>query len=287
MQTRREFIGSALLTTAGVVLSCAAESSRWQIGCYTRPWDQYDWRVALDGIAEAGYKYAGLMTAKTGDVITVKTTMDEAATIGGEARKRGLKITSIYGGGFPLDNTDGLKRLIDNSAACSCPNLLLGGTDEKHSDAYYKIIADCCEYAVGKNIGLSVKPHGGNNANGVQCRKLVEKVGHKNFRIWYDPGNIFYYSDGKLNPVDDAATVGGLVVGMSVKDFCLPKNVMVTPGTGQVNFAQVFARLEQGGFTSGPLIVECVERGDVAHITAEAKRARQFLENVLKCLALV
>ena len=33
------------------------------IGCYTRPWAQYEYRVALDAIAEAGYKYVGLMTA--------------------------------------------------------------------------------------------------------------------------------------------------------------------------------------------------------------------------------
>ena len=57
---------------------------------------------------------------------------------------------------------------------------------------------------------MSVKPHGGQNATGPQCRKLIEQVGHKNFRLWYDPGNIFYYSDGNLDPVDDSATVDGL-----------------------------------------------------------------------------
>ena len=36
----------------------------YMIGCYTRPWAQYDYRVALDAIAEAGYKYVGLMTTK-------------------------------------------------------------------------------------------------------------------------------------------------------------------------------------------------------------------------------
>ena len=36
----------------------------YMIGCYTRPWAQYEYRVALDAIAEAGYKYVGLMTTK-------------------------------------------------------------------------------------------------------------------------------------------------------------------------------------------------------------------------------
>jgi sugar phosphate isomerase/epimerase len=191
-----------------------------------------------------------------------------------------MKVISIWDGGFPTENADGLKRLIDNSAACGCPNLLLGGTDEKHADAYYKIVADCCDYAASKGVGLSVKPHGGNNANGAQCRKLIEKVGHKNFGLWYDPGNIFYYSDGKLDPVDDAAAVNGIVVGMAVKDFRPPKEVGLTPGTGKVDFPKVMARLKQGGFTGGPLVVECLNPGALASVNAEAVKARQFLETL-------
>ena len=132
-----------------------------------------------------------------------------------------------------------------------------------------------------RSVGLSIKPHGGQNATGPQCRKLIEQVGHKNFRLWYDPGNIFYYSEGKLDPVADSATVDGLVVGMSVKDFKPPKEVEVTPGTGQVNFRQVLAHLNKGGFRSGPMIVECLARGDTpSKVTAEAKKARQFLEEL-------
>jgi sugar phosphate isomerase/epimerase len=56
---------------------------------------------------------------------------------------------------------------------------------------------------------------------------------------------------------------------------------MVTPGAGKVDFRRVYARLRKGGFTGGPLIVECLARGDgtdAKTITAEAKKARQFLE---------
>jgi hypothetical protein len=105
-------------------------------------------------------------------------------------------------------------------------------------------------------------------------------VGHKNFRIWYDPGNIFYYSNGELDPVVDAATVDGLVVGMCIKDYKHPKDVLVTPGTGKVDFPAVLARLKKGGFTRGPLIVECLERGDLKKTLAEAGKARRFLEEL-------
>lgn len=95
------------------------------------------------------------------------------------------------------------------------------------------MVAECCDYATAKNVSLSIKPHGGANATGAQCRKIADQTGHRNFGLWYDPGNIFYYSDGKLDPVDDAAAVGDVVVGMSVKDFRPPRRVDVTPGTGE------------------------------------------------------
>jgi len=298
--SRRRFLGRTLkLSAAGFAASCAATSCSstmtgpatdgpWQIGCYTRPWANYDYRVALDAIAEAGFKYAGLMTtkSKTGLVISVYTALEEAALVGLEVKKRGLGVLSVYGGGIPVAKSlkagiEGLKKLIDNCAACDAKNLLMGGTgNEKLYKVYYKAIAECCGYAAEKDVGISIKPHGGLNATGPQCRKTIEMVGHGNFRIWYDPGNIFFYSDGKLDPVDDAATGDGLVVGMCVKDYKHPKNVSVTPGTGQVDFPAVLARLKKGGFTHGPLVIECLDRGDAEQTLVQARKTRVFLEGL-------
>ncbi len=282
--TRRQFV-AGVLATAGAAMAAPAladEPLRWQIGCYTRPWAAHDYRVALDSIAAAGFQYVGLMTAKSKDnlIISVATAPEEAAAVGAEVKRRGLKVISLWGGQFPTDGPAGLERLIDNSAACGCPHLMLGGTSEDLQARYYKIVADCCDYAQAKGVGLSVKPHGGSNASGAQCRKIIDRIGHKNFRIWYDPGNVFFYSDGKLDPADDAAAVDGVVVGMSVKDFRPPKDVELTPGTGKVDFVKVLAGLKQGGFTHGPLVVECLAPGDVAHLKAEAVKARRFLEDL-------
>ena len=280
MTTRRHFLGGLSAALAATQVRAAEQAtSAWQLGCYTRPWADHDYRVALDAIAAAGFKHAGLMTARSKNklILSVDSTPEEAAAVGAEVRQRGLTALSLWGGNFPLGVTDGLRRLIDHSAACGCPNLLLGGTDEKNAEAYYKIVAACCDYAAEKKVGLSVKPHGGSNANGSQCRKIIDRLNHRSFRLWYDPGNIFYYSDGALDPVHDAASVDGVVVGMSVKDFKPPKEVSITPGTGQVDFAKVLGRLKQGGFIRGPLIVECLTPGDLTHLAAEAVKARQFL----------
>jgi sugar phosphate isomerase/epimerase len=276
------------LLSFGAVADVDAGPGPWRIGCYTRPWDQYDYRVALDAIAEAGYKYVGLMTtnSKTRLVISVETTLEEAREVDREVKARGLKVVSIYGGDIPVVKSlaagiEGMKKLIDNCAACGSTNLLMGGTDnEKLYDVYYQAIKECCDYAAAKGVGISVKPHGGLNATGPQCRKTVEMVGHENFRIFYDAGNIYYYSDAKLSPVDDAPTVDGLVSGWCIKDYIHPKNVAVTPGTGMVDFAAVFALLRKGGFRKGPLVVECLTPGDEKHLIEEAKNARQFLDEL-------
>jgi len=259
----------------------------WEIGCYTRVFDQFEYAVALDAIAEAGFRYVGIMTTNTKQWVMINpaTITAEVEKIRTEAEKRNLKILSVYGDFSAADPADvaeeNLRRLIDHCATCMCPSLMLGGTtEEKLYQPYYATVAKCCPYATGNGIGLSIKPHGGQNATGPQCRKAIESVGQKNFGLWYDPGNIFYYSDGKIDPVADAATVDGLVVGMSVKDFRPPKEVLVNPGSGKVNFPKVMERLKKGGFNGGPMLLECLERGPLETLKAAAKKAREFMEEL-------
>jgi sugar phosphate isomerase/epimerase len=288
---RRTFLHRSAVSGAAIALAPGsfAAAGAFPIGCYTRPWDQFEYRVALDGIAEAGFEYVGLMTAKGKSwvMIHVDSTPEEVAAVAAEVRQRRLKTISIYGGDLPVARSvqagsEGLRRLIDHCVLCDCPNLLLGGTaDEKLFAPYYRAVAECCPYAAEKRVGLSIKPHGGQNATGPQCRGIIERVGHPSFRLWYDPGNIFYYSDGRLDPVEDAGTVDGLVVGMSVKDFLPPKNVAVTPGQGRVDFPKVLARLRRGGFDRGPLVVECLAPGTAAEVTREARKTRKLIEDLL------
>ncbi len=308
--TRRDFLRATLGVGAVVAAGPHLLSDVWamdatqeppyKVGIYTRPWAAYDWPVALDGIAEAGFKYAGLMTTTSASgrlVLSTATTVGEAAKIGEEAKRRGLQIDSVYGGSIPVHQSlkagiAGMRQLIDNCIAAGAASLLMGGMGKAELyETYYKAIAETCDYAAEKGLPITVKPHGGMNATGPQCRKCIESVGHKNFSLWYDPGNIFFYSNGELDPVDDSTTVDGLVtVGISVKDFDMvdkdgvpTRDVQLTPGTGRVDFGKVLANLRKGGFTSGHLVIECVARTDdsLPAILAEAKRAREFVEGVV------
>jgi sugar phosphate isomerase/epimerase len=243
--------------------------------------------VAFDAIAEAGYRYVGFMTTKLpGDyIITSKTTPESAAKAGEEAKKRGLTVIAAWGGGLPVqkgvaDGITALRKLIDNAHLAGVGTLLMGGTtNASQYDAYYKAIEECCDYAGENNVALVIKPHGGLNSTGEQCKKTVEKVAKKNFRLWFDPGNIYFYSAGTRDPVDDAKSAAGVVTGMCVKDFKPPMNVDVTPGEGKVNFARVFSELRRGGFTSGPLVVETLGPiDDPKQKIAEARKARERVE---------
>lgn len=293
--SRREFLQTAgSVLAAGSLISqlpAAEPEPAYQIGCYTRVFDQYEYRVALDCIAEAGYTHCGIMTAKGNPwmILHAQTTDDDVARLAEEIKKRSLKVISVCGGsGFSVAKSietgvAGLRRRIDHAVTLGSNHLMIGSKSEQDKlyRDHFKAVAECCDYAAAKGVVLSIKPHGGETPTGPECRRAVDLVGHKNFRVWYDPGNIMYYSEGKLNPAEDVACLDGHVAGMSVKDCRMPKDVMLTPGAGLVDFAKVLARLKTGGFVRGPLVVECTTRGEIKQTIEEARKARKFLEQLV------
>lgn len=286
--SRREFIksstigGVAIAAGTGALLN-ACSSSNWKIGAYTRVWGNRNYIEALDGMVEAGFKYAGLSTHENGRVVDRNSTPDFAAKVGEEIKKRGLTLLTNSGGEHDVRNSleegiSGLKRLIDNSALCGAPVIQINAIhNPERMDPFYKAIAECCDYAAEKGVMITIKPHG---QVGAFCLEQVKKINHNNCKLWYDPGNVFHATFGETNPLDDAVGLGGYVVGMAIKDFCLPRDVDVTPGTGMVDFPKLLALLGEEGFKSGSLVVELVSKGDFGHLTSEAKKARQYLESI-------
>jgi len=108
----------------------------------------------------------------------------------------------------------------------------------------------------------------------------MKKVGHPNFRIWYDAGNIIHYT-GK-DPVEELKPIVQYVTGFCAKDCGEPKGeVMIQFGAGKVDFAGVFKVLKSAGF-DGPIMVECCAVAETPEATAANARAnREFLEKVL------
>ncbi len=288
---------AASLATSSLTRAEEKESPHFPIGCYTRPWQKFEYRVALDEIAEAGYRYVGLMTQTRGDdrlIISVDTPIEEAQRVGEEVRRRGLTVKSVWGGGFGSHRSKetgiaGLRHLVDCCEAVGSDSLLLGGVgSQEQYKPYYDCVSAVCDYAMERGVAFALKPHGGTNSTGPECRDAIEYVGHKNMVLWYDPGNIYHYSFGEIDPVEDVVSVAPLVRGMCVKDFEMTgegderkRNVALTPGEGRVDFQELFERLFKGEFDSGPLIVECLTPGDLPFLRKEAARTRKFLESMV------
>jgi sugar phosphate isomerase/epimerase len=234
-------------------------------------------------MVEAGYKYVGLSTHDKGRVIDRDTAPDIAFQVGEEIKKRGLKLVALSGGTFDSNapvsqGIEQLKRLIDNAERCGAPLIQLNDiANQALEPDFYKVISECCDYGLEKKVLITVKPHG---STGAECREHVDRINHKNFKLWYDPGNVAYYTEGKVDPVQDAEALDGVVVGMAVKDFKQPKNVNITPGTGIVDFEKLITRLKKGGFSKGPLIVEQLAPGELPFVNAEARKVREYLEGI-------
>lgn len=275
--------------------SATAEPAPWTLGCFTRPFSAFSYADTVNAIADAGYSAIGLMSLRlsSGTVSLADASPAQVDEIRDQATERNLSIVATYYDGPPLgksgDSGDSIaiaskamRGVIDRCHDASCGTILMGGTaDANLLDAYYKVVRSVCDYAAEKNVALVVKPHGGLNATGDQLRSIVGRVNHPAFGVWYDPGNVFYYSKGELDPLDDVAAVDGLVTGMCVKDFEPPQSVELNPGTGRVDFAALMKRLSAGGFRGGPLVVETLAPGDLKETTANGTATRKFLEQLI------
>lgn len=298
---RRQFLQrSAVLAASGVLanpwvaadenpIAATDAASAWLLGCFTRPFADFTYEQTVQAIAAAGFAAVGLMSVRLSDATVTLADANESQVteIRDQAAKHKLSIAATYYSGPPVDRSvtvgiEALRRLIDNCHHATCATILMGGTThEQLFDAYYDAVAACCDYAAQKQVALVLKPHGGLNATGPQCRKIVARVNHPAFRLWYDPGNIFYYSEGQIDPVNDVSSVDGLVTGMCVKDFVPPQDVAINPGSGRVDFPKLMTQLKAGGFVSGPLIVETLKPGDLETTKANAAAAYKFLSELV------
>jgi sugar phosphate isomerase/epimerase len=288
---RRQFIERSVLLTTLLGTKCLlgaapGERPNWPIGCFNRAWTNWSYDDALDGIATAGYKVTGLLSTHRGEAFTSsKATPEYLDGLKKRIAQRGLAVnmTAIH---FRPEaeleeNIADLRKQIDNAARLELKFMLTFGVDRpEHYDNFYRLMSDAAAQAEKKNIHVVLKPHGGGSGASEEILRCLEKVAQPNFRIWYDAGNIIYYT-GK-DPVTELAPIVRYVTGFCAKDCPGPKGeVMSQFGTGKVDFRAVFSKLKQASF-DGPIMVEGVKVGATAEeTTANARANREFLEKVL------
>jgi sugar phosphate isomerase/epimerase len=290
--TRRDFLSASAAASAVALLPAApgapakATPTRWPVGCFNRPWTKWSYDEALDGIKAAGYAWTGLLTASKTEPFTNSTATPEyLAALKQKIATRGLKVnmtalrikTNVPLAAAIADT----RQQIANAHVVGVASALTFGVNRPADYAqYFKVMADAAAYAQERGIKLVMKPHGGGSGASEEILNALKAVGHPNFKIWYDAGNIIYYT-GK-DPVAELAPIAEHVTGFCAKDCGAPKSdVMIQFGTGKVDFVAVFQRLKAAGF-NGPVMVECCRIGATpAETTANARANRLFLEQAL------
>lgn len=290
--TRRRFLchtatatGVALLpgTTS---LVAAPDATRWPIGCFNRPWTKWSYDETLDGIKAAGYRLTGLLSPTKADPFTGSAASPEyLAALKRKLAERGLKanMTALrvkHDVPFAVAVAD-TRQQLTNAHSLGLEYALTFGVDKpEHYAQYFKLMADAAAFAAERGIKLVLKPHGGGSGAADEILRCMKEVGHANFKVWYDAGNIVYYT-GK-DPVEELKPIAQHVTGFCAKDCDKQRGeVMIQFGTGKVDFAGVFRTLKAAGF-NGPIMVECCRIGATPEeTTANARANRLFLEKAL------
>jgi sugar phosphate isomerase/epimerase len=300
---RRQFVQSAALAAAaGTLLPLnllpAAEKPKgvnWPIGCLNRPWlgdknKPWGYDTALDGIKAAGYKLTGLLTrpGKDEPLLGSDATPEYLAGLKKRIAARGLAVNmGALRIKFDLPLADQIKdlhRQIDNGKTVGVEFLLTFGANNPRQYAdYYKLMQDAAAYAQERAMKVVLKPHGGASGASEEIIRCLDKVGHPNFKIWFDAGNIVFYT-GK-DPLGELKPIARQVTGFCAKDCEKQRgSVWLEFGAGKVDFRALFTELKQAGF-NGPIMVECCAPGDTPEaVTANARKNREYLETLLATL---
>jgi sugar phosphate isomerase/epimerase len=289
---RREFLqrtivgGATATVAASFVQPSTAGAVRSPIGCFNRPWTTWSFDNALKQLKAAGYDTMGLLTrTKQEPFIGADAPPDYLSALKQRIAGSGLKANMgalRTRHNIPLEESiKDARTQIGNAETLGLTYLLTFGVDRPEEfEHYYSVMTDAAACAQERRIKLVMKPHGGASGASDEIVAAMKAVRHPNFKIWYDAGNIIYYT-GK-DPVEELKPIAQYVTGFCAKDCGGVKgDVMIQFGTGKVNFAEVFAVLKTAGF-DGPLMVECCKVGATAEETmANARENRLFLENVL------
>jgi sugar phosphate isomerase/epimerase len=286
---RREFIQQTVAGAAAMSIfgpSAMARAVKWPIGCFNRPWTRWPYDDALKQIRAAGYATTGLLS-RTRDEAFIGTAATPEYLKGLKTRIAASGLTANMGALRSQHNIaleDSIREVrdqIDNARTLALEYVLSFGADNPAElEHYCKVMNDAAGHCAKQNVKLVMKPHGGISGSSTEILQVIKAVNHGNFSIWYDAGNIIYYT-GK-DPVAEISPISKHITGFCAKDCGSPKgDVMIQFGTGKVDFAGVFKSLKAAGF-NGPVMVECCKVGDTPEETASNARAnREFLERLL------
>jgi len=275
-----------------------AESAGFLLGAFTRFFRNFTLEQALNAIAEAGYRYAGLM-AKHQDQPSLPSaggpnSVDEIRRMVDSA---GLELTTIILG--RPESPEVGKRWVEDCQGLGIRHMIIinpwpysQGLDVRRpeaelkpeEEAYFKLMHELADYAQPKGITLAIKPHTGCTATSKEQRETLAAIDHPNVGVYYDPGNVSFYEG--VRPEEDLPKIADKVIGMCVKDHqgARANPSFPVPGRGDVDWKRIFQTLRDAG-VSGPCTLENFTAKEPSEIVEGARETREHLEQVIRELS--
>jgi L-ribulose-5-phosphate 3-epimerase len=158
------------------------------------------------------------------------------------------------------------------------------GTVEEQRAAFLGLIRPLADEAAADGIQICLETHGGVSATGEMAAVLVQEIDRPNVGINYDTANVIFY--GSVRPETDIVHAAPYITHLHIKDQVGGPGVWNFPaiGTGEVDFAPVFAALADVGF-AGPCSIELEFQGEpwpaLADVETSLRSSREFLRQYL------
>jgi len=158
------------------------------------------------------------------------------------------------------------------------------GTVEEQRAAFLGRIRPLADEAAADGIQICLETHGGVSATGAMAAELVQEIDRPNVGINYDTANVIFY--GKVRPETDIEAAAPFINHLHIKDQVGGPGIWNFPqiGTGEVDFAPIFAALGRVSFT-GPCSIELEFQGEpwppLPEVEAALSGSRAFLRQYL------
>jgi sugar phosphate isomerase/epimerase len=251
----------------------------------------------LRGIQSAGFKYVAWGTThKEGDgqttpVLAPDAPPGKARDLAAQCRDLGLEPVLMFSGIYPEapEAVAVFKSRIRQAAAARLPQVLtFGHTEGSQRKVWVERFKQLGPIARDNGVLLVIKQHGGNTGTGAACAEIVREVADEGVKVNYDAGNVMDYL--RVDPLADIRTCAAEIRSFCIKDHrTFPKDEDCGPGLGEIDHYRLLHPVAFAGLTM-PLCCENISAPalaaptDPSEVDALARRAREFLELVVRAL---
>lgn len=297
MISRRTFLGTAMLTPALSQTSSSPPFTRFQLACMTLPYSAFPLERALSGIKNAGYQYVAWgvnhrdAAGKSTPAMAIDAPPRQAAQLASRCRDMGLEPVMMFST-VNIEAPDAVKlhvKRIEQAAAARIPFLLtFGKTTPGEYERFIRNLKEMSRPARDAGVTILIKQHGGNTATGEDCARIVSEVAEDSLRICYDAGNVLDYENH--DPIPDIQECWRDIRAFAIKDHRnTPADQDCGPGFGEIDHYKLLMPVMRTGLTM-PLAFESIfeplvpRPADPAGVDALAKRAREYIESVIRGL---